>query len=443
MPLTVIAVVMVVLIGGLAAGTLFFLKRLHDRQARSKAAITVLDTGRAIATHLAAQPAVRGSDTDADAWGRLSELVRSLHTVENGLQYVSVLRDGVTVFNEQTTGLSPASADTAPPLPPGSQRVRLGRKRLSVGDDIIPVVTFTALLETADGQKGLVEVGVRRDTVKREEIIPAGTIFSMFRLSLVTVLVSFGMCVVVVVWMLRREQRREAQRREEEHLAFAGVMANGIVHDFRNPMSSLRLDLQMLQRETARGTARPDRLRELAGRAEHTVDRMDKVFQEFFYLSRPPDGERQKVDLAETVRETIGLMKPRLDQAGVEIRMTVPPDSTWVHAYPFSLRRALLNVLTNAEQFSSPGGHVDVSLSIDGKWVAVDVHDRGPGIPRASRRRVFDMFYSTRAGGTGLGLFLAKTAVERCGGNIRVVDRPGAGTAIRMSLPAAEPQEES
>ena len=314
----------------------------------------------------------------------------------------------------------------------------LGRRRLSVGDQSIPVVTFTLNLEDAEGKPVLVETALRRDTVQREESLPGGAIVSMFRVSLATVLISFGCCVVLVVWMMHRETLRERQRREEEHLAFAGVMANGIVHDFRNPMSSLRLDVQMLEKEAGRAAGlRPDRVATLASRSRHTIDRMDKVFEEFFYLARPGGDEAERIDLAACLRDCLAMLAPRLEQARVTANTAIPDTAVNIQAPPASIRRALTNVINNAIQFSNPADALDVTLKADGAQAIVNVIDRGPGVPKAERKRIFDMFVSTRPGGTGLGLFLARTALARCGGTLELIDPPDGGSCFRITLPLA------
>jgi two-component system sensor histidine kinase KdpD len=106
-----------------------------------------------------------------------------------------------------------------------------------------------------------------------------------------------------------------------------------------------------------------------------------------------------------------------------------------VTAYPFALRRALLNVLVNALQFAPKGSEVEIALSASqGGRVIIEVRDRGPGIPPEQRKRIFDMFVTTRPEGTGLGLFLARTAIQRCGGGIEALPRLGGGTIIRVTL---------
>jgi signal transduction histidine kinase len=418
---------------------------MHGRLAHVEAARSVLNRGRTLVTHLAGQPVVRGEAGRPEDWQHFSRQVGSIHAVENGLQYVSVLKDGVTVFHEQTTALEEtgAAAEVSPPAENRGMDVRMTRKLLRVGDRTVPVVVFAARFLGDDGKLGLVEIALRKERVDLEESSAADAITAMFRVSLATVIVSFGICVLLVVWMMRRESRREQQRRDEEHLAFAGVLANGIVHDFRNPMSSMRLDVQMLNKEVARGeSCRAGRVAELAARIQNTIDRLDKVFKEFLYVSKPPSDERESLDLADCINECIAMLEPRLAQAEVRVKLDLPYDGLQVLAYQASLQRALMNVITNAEQFSRPGEAVTVKAHRAGRHARIDVIDSGPGVPGSDRHRVFDMFVSSRPGGTGLGLFLARTAIERCGGSIEIVDTREEGACFRIVLPLANSNTE-
>jgi len=426
---------MVLSIAVLAGASLWRLRMMRSRRTHYTATQTVLEAGREIAAHLADHPAVRSAGGERPDWSHFSRLVRSLHLLEDGLQYVSVSMGDVTLFHEHTSELGIRESADRPRAERAAANVTLDRKILSIGSSDLPVVTFTAVVPGDDGATRTIEVALRRDTVAREEIVPSEITASMYRVSLITVIVAFALCILIVVWMMHRETVMEKQRREEEHLAFAGVMASGIVHDFRNPMSSLRLDMQMLQKETAKGeTCERDRLVRLADRARGTIDRMDTEFREFLQLSRPPSASPGPVDLSACVRDCVALLKPRLDQKKIRVQFDVPDRGPHALADVVCLRRAIINVIANAEQFSPEHGSVSVRISRHGSRAFVDIRDTGPGIPRSERMRVFDMFVSTRPGGTGLGLFLAKTAVERCGGSISVAGGSEGGACMRISL---------
>ena len=442
-PLALVTALMVFLVAALAGSSLWVLRRMQRQTARLTAARSVVEQGRLIALRLAGQPAVRASSADQD-WAEFGRLVRSLYTVENGLQYVSVIRNGITVYQQQTRSLDGVELPDDRPSP-GVERGDVGVRRqlLRVGNEEIPVMVFNLAFAGEDGAPRLVEVAVKKETLEREQAATTRAIASMFQVSLATVIISFGVCAAQVVWIMRREERRERLRREEEHLTFAGVMANGIVHDFRNPMSSLRLDVQMLNREV-RKTDRADfeRITDLAGRVRGTLDRMDKVFQEFLYMSKPASGEREALDVVACVKDCLALLEARFESHGVHLEPVLPGAPLRAWAYEIPLRRALMNLLVNAEQHSPRGGTVSVRVVDENEHVGIRVIDNGPGIPPRDRKRVFDMFYSGRAGGTGLGLFLARTAIEQCGGSLSIHEASGGGAELRALLPAAEAGEE-
>jgi len=429
---------MVVLIAALAGGSLWALRRMHKELAHVSATRSVIERGRSIAGQLAHQPVLAADGAAGADWQRFAGLVNTLYTLEPALQFISVSRDGVVVFQQQREALAGGVAE--PPARGAAGDVVLSQRLLSVAGDTLPVVVFTLPVADAGGGSGVIEVALRREAVALEERAASDAIGSMFRVSLVTVLIAFAACGAMVIWLLRREEQREQARREEEHLAFAGVMASGIAHDFRNPMSSLKLDVQMIGREAARGEGiRRERVEQLARRVAGTVERMDKVFQEFFYLGKPVDETRlTRVDLRRCLEDCLTILAPRFEQAGVEVDVALGEDPLPVQADEPSLTRALMNVIANAKQFSPEGSRVEITAGAAGRHIDLHVMDRGTGVPESERKRIFEMFVSSRPGGTGLGLFLARTALERSGGHISVSDRPEGGADFHIRLNKAE-----
>ena len=433
----------VALIAALAAVGLFVLQRWHNQAAHVAAAQAVAERGQWLSMNLALRAAsaaavggTPGEAGQAGAWREFSGLLRSLREVEGDLEFVAVRRGEVTLFQEHAAdaGTMPDAGDSHFVGP-----VAIGRQLLSGEEGQIPVVTFSVVVTNPGMEAVSLELGMRRRAVEREEWPTARAIESMYRLSLATMGGCFAVCLALVVAMVRREERRERARRREEHLAFSGMLANGIVHDFRNPMSSLRLDAQMLEKEAGRGDdARRERMVELAGRMRHTLDRMEKVFQEFLTLARPGEEKPVPLDLVACARECVEMLVPRFEVAGVLPEIHSPEGGAFIRASAAAVKRALLNVLLNACQHAGQGGRVRVEVSTVGSRVRLDVCDSGPGIPKKDRERVFEMFYTTRPQGTGLGLFLARTAIEKNGGSLAVADSEGEGARLRMEFPVSE-----
>lgn len=416
----------------LAATNLWFLRRLQGQSVHTMAAQSALDFGSELARHLAAEPAVAAPGRSPERWSDLARLVRSLKRVEPTLQYVSVSEGGVILFHEDVSRAATDGTDVPAPAP-----VRVGRTRLGTDQGVVPVMTFRIAVP-GDPAGRQVEVALLKDVVTRREEQAARALAVMFRLSLVTLVVAFGVAVAFIGWFMRHELERERRRRAQEHLAFAGALADGIIHDVRNPMSSLRLDLQMLHKEVGRGAeTRPERVGELADRARRTMDRVDAVMREFLYVSQPEPAARERVDLLECVRDCRDLLGPRFEAAGVGLRIEAPDAPVFVSGFEVGIKRALINVLTNAKQVSPRGGKVTVRVAREGSAGTVSVDDEGPGIPRSELRRIFEMFVTYRAGGTGLGLHLARAAVEKSGGTIRAENLPGGGARFTVRVPSS------
>jgi len=431
------AAIWVTLIAVLAVTGLYFLQRWHRRAAHEAATETVAERGQWLTMSLALRAAEMA---EAGSWREFSGLLKSLREVEGDLEFVSVQRGDLTLFQEHAgeAGISDPDHNYRFQGP-----VSIRRQRLTAGGEEIPVVTFGVVVTNPAGESVSLELGMRRRAVAREEWPAISAIDSMYRLSLATMVACFGICLALVFNMARREERQERERRKEEHLAFSGVLANGIVHDFRNPMSSLRLDAQMLEKEGQRGEdARRERMAELAGRMRHTLDRMEKVFQEFLVLAKPGQEAAERIELGDCAQDCLDMLVPRFEAAGVSSELCSVEGGAYIMASEASINRALLNVILNATQHAGSGGRVTVRVTRIKDRLRLEVCDTGPGIAKELRERVFDMFYTTRPQGTGLGLFLARTAIEKNGGTLKVAEPDGVGTRLRMEFPEANKEAE-
>lgn len=416
----------------LAAGLgLFWLHRFQAHAAHVDATRSVLAQGERLMDLLAdAGTLANSTNMTTSEWRLFGAHVEGLRAAQAELEFVSITHDGATVYHRQIPDQSLHPHVVAP------SRTSVSTLNILTGPDAMTqVMVFTRSVLLPDGSEATVEVGLDAAVVDATESSASRSIRKLLRFSAIAVAAAFGFCLLLVVAVVRHDLARQARSRREEHLAFSGVLANGIVHDFRNPMSSVKLDAQMLVREVDReGSPRPERLSELAGRIGRTVERMDQVFKEFLYLAKPDREAFETVALSGCIRECVETLAPRLEAAGVTIE--APPTPLGVRAAPFALRRALLNVLTNAVQFSPRGGTVEVACAVQRSSVQIDIADRGPGVPPHDRERIFDMFVSSRPEGTGLGLFLARTALRKCGGDIIARPREDGGSIFRITLPA-------
>jgi signal transduction histidine kinase len=226
-----------------------------------------------------------------------------------------------------------------------------------------------------------------------------------------------------------------------ERLAAIGKMAAHVTHEIRNPLSSIGLNIELLEENLALASASGES-KMLLGAISREVQRLEHLSEEYLRVARLPQPRMESEDLGEKVREIARFAKPEVDRAGLELAVDIPDDLPPVLFDEGQIRQAILNVLRNAREAMADGGKIDVYVRAEGMSVVVGVDDRGSGIPADVRSRIFDPFFSTKGEGTGLGLAITRQIVEAHGGSIAVEPREGGGTSFRLLLPIA-PQRHS
>lgn len=450
-PLSLIAAALIILI---AAGAIFYLRTLavlYENASRSSAAKSVIDQGAYISKWLAEHPFSLGTQNEKEDAENFNRTVDWLQKMENGVQYVSISEDDVVLYQRQIGG-GKTEVGLGEPDPLRRGPMAIGRKKLVLGTNILPVITFSMVQTTPGGHKRLLEVALNKAIIERQSAFSISALNRMYYISLATIAIAFMVCLAAIIGIVHREMVWQKRSRLDEHLAFAGAVAGSILHDFRNPLSAMRLDAQLLKGEAAKGNeclprqslatggrspGRPERLAELSQRIVKTIDRIDGLLAEFLTLAKPEGNERETFEVNACVQDCIELLKIRFEKAGVNLAIDLTEERLRVSGFPAQFKRALLNIMTNAEQFSPPTGKVTIQTRIEKKHALIKITDEGPGIPHSEKERIFEIFYSKRPGGTGIGLALARTAVENCGGNIAIetpLDGKGAAFIIRIPV---------
>jgi signal transduction histidine kinase len=167
------------------------------------------------------------------------------------------------------------------------------------------------------------------------------------------------------------------------------------------------------------------------------TQRIDRIVQQFLEYARPPRLVRETVDLGALVREVGERAFSLADSRGVRLEVDASgPGSARVD--PAQLRQALDNLIRNAVDATPAGGRVSLAARREGAGHAIEVRDTGTGIEPAELPRIFDLYYTTKPDGTGVGLAVTQQIVTAHGGTIEVDSRPGAGTTMTLHLPAGE-----
>jgi signal transduction histidine kinase len=215
-----------------------------------------------------------------------------------------------------------------------------------------------------------------------------------------------------------------------DRLAALGQLAAVIVHEVKNPLGIIKVSAGALKRR-----AHDDASAELAACVEDEVDRMDATVRRLLELARPQKPRLEPCDLRVVIRQTLDRLQPDLQRSGILVEADLESGGG-VQADAEELRRALLNLFLNAREAMPGGGRLSVRLRDAAAAVEIEVEDTGHGMDESTRAQLFRPFFTTRHGGTGLGLALVKRVVEDHGGGIRVESQPGQGSRFTLTLPA-------
>lgn len=216
-------------------------------------------------------------------------------------------------------------------------------------------------------------------------------------------------------------------------LEFLGRLAGGLVHEIKNPLSTLRINLTLLKEDLADAHPQERALLKRIEVLENEVRRLDAVLSDFLRYAGMRRLEREPCDLRTLVLEMVEFLAPGFRRDGIVLEADMPSLPADVDAALF--KRALLNLLLNAQQAIEGGGKVKVAGAREGGFARLEVRDDGKGIPASELERVFDVYYSRSKAGSGLGLPTARRIVEEHGGKLELHSREGEGTIVTLHLP--------
>ncbi len=340
---------------------------------------------------------------------------------ENMNQIMSGLEDGLLLFNvEGRAVLVSPSAEKF--LDVGSENL-LGRKIEEIFPPSHPL-SEALHLDRADVLAGgleQVEVqipgesGTRRVGASVQPIQENGTRMGM----------------LVTLRDLESMERIGSQLRVSERLAALGRVTAGVAHEVKNPLNSMRVWLEVLK-----GNLPPEaETQQAAKMLDSEIDRLDRVVKTFLEFSRPVELEYEEVDLPTLLDHVLASARPSIDRAHVELQTEIPASFPSMELDHGLIEQAVLNLVLNACQSMSAGGRLFISLRRVADTAEIRVGDTGPGISPENRAKIFQLFFTTRKGGTGLGLANAFRFVQLHNGSIEFDTEVGRGTTFRIELP--------
>jgi signal transduction histidine kinase len=261
-------------------------------------------------------------------------------------------------------------------------------------------------------------------------------------------------------------------------LAQLGHMLRGVAHEVKNPLNAMTIHLELLRQKlseehqtllvgSTRGSvlglsvtslnksggpsttllppgpspSQPDVLQHVTILGNE-VRRLDDVIQGFLRFIKPDELVHDTLDVGDLLDEVVALIQPEADRTGIALDHDHPPLPSLATGDRAMLRQAVLNLTVNAFQAMPDGGRLRLAVSHTTGWVRIDIEDDGPGMSPDVLERAFELYYTTKSGGSGIGLSMVFRIMQLHGGSIDVESTVGDGTRIRLRLPSQEQAEQ-
>lgn len=236
--------------------------------------------------------------------------------------------------------------------------------------------------------------------------------------------------LLIVFQDLTELRRMEEDLERSDRLASLGALSAQLAHELRNPLAAMRGSAQLLAQECSRDVV----VVKLTNILVRESDRLGRLVEDFLRFARPPEPVRREVPLDALLTETVDML--RADPLARDVRVEVSAQERLMAAVdPDQLRQVLINLVRNGFQAAGPKGEVKVGLARSEKEAQIRVWDSAGSITEEMMGHLFEPFFTTRDGGTGLGLSTAHSIVRAHGGSIRVRSDPAEGTEFVVGLP--------
>ena len=254
-----------------------------------------------------------------------------------------------------------------------------------------------------------------------------------------------GVALAALGWVLmtlwtRRSRRSDAPSPQTQNstgaLAEMAQLAGGLAHEIKNPLSTINVNLRLLAEDLQRVDDDEHRrwLRRLQS-VQAESDRLKATLDDFLRLTGKMELSPQPTDLRTPVAELVDFFGPQAESDGALLRSNVPDQPVICSVDAKLFKQALLNLLINAVQAMPDGGELILSVSAGEGEGRVEVIDTGPGLSPEDIDRIFSLYYSTKSGGSGLGLPTTRRIIHEHGGRLDVDSVPGRGTRFTIALP--------
>ena len=243
-----------------------------------------------------------------------------------------------------------------------------------------------------------------------------------------------GLGALVTVRDLESMEEIESELELSRRMAAIGRLTSGVAHEVKNPINAIVVHLELLRNKLGDPNAPGNRHLEVI---DAEIRRLDRVVQTLVDFSRPVELQLREQDLRAVIGDVLALATDELSTRNVILIDHMPPKPVVANVDADLLKQAALNVIENGAQAMPEGGKLEVSVEVDRKQAIIRIADEGVGIPDDIRDRIFDLYFTTKSGGSGIGLAMTYRILQLHHGGIEVQSREERGTEFRLRIPLA------
>ncbi len=326
------------------------------------------------------------------------------------------------------------------PLTNGKDVIELTEKSDGTISPMLMPVKYPIIVKPviiAGGREGEVRVGLSQDKMEQEMGKIRRELIYKLSLGIGASIILLIIAFAYVIQLLNKTRKLEAEAQMADRLAYVGTLASGLAHEIRNPLNAMNMNVQMLEEESqGRISEGQEEFRELLSAIKGEINRLERLVNNFLTYARPQKLSMTESDVNSVVNEVARFLKAEIEQKKIALELNLDSYVPHVEMDEQQIKQALMNILINSKQVLKEGGKISISTKMgsEGKTL-IEIKDNGPGIPQEMKDKIFDIFFSTRGGGTGLGLPIAQKIVEMHGGWIDLWSEPGKGTHFTIYLP--------
>ena len=256
-------------------------------------------------------------------------------------------------------------------------------------------------------------------------------------------LVLLGAGLTYVIWLYKRHQALQLKARNADRLAYVGTLSSGLAHEIRNPLNSMNMNVQLIQEELDEmGLDNTGDMYAMLDSTRGEIRRLEKMVSSFLAYARPVRLQTRRLQINNLIMDTLRFLGPEIEKSGIALKTELSPSLPPIAIDENLMKQALINVIQNGVQVLEPGKAMEITTRIaGGDKVLIAIRDEGPGISAEELKNIFKVFYSTKRGGTGLGLPTAQRIAELHHGGIKVESTVELGTTFTLILPMESPPE--